>query len=839
MNTLWKRLDKRNLPAAAAFLALFAAGMLYVFAPALPVNITTLSPDAAKFFPTAWFARWAESFLAGRYTCAPLSLLRFLGHPLWRLELFYILASLGAALGIAYYLRTQRVSRGAAYGAGLLFAFSGYSLTLFNAGHNGYFNLISCVPFAFGLLSRCFETRRPHLFALLGCVIAWSEFFQPDIWLLFMLLLGAYGLWLTFRHVRAGRGADVLRRVYPRFLLTLALTALVGGGNLRGAATDTVADRKAQMAGAAAGREKAAGDISRSRENWIFATNWSLPPEDILEFLVPGIFGDDSLPQPTAHPYWGRLGRPANFQKGRMMPNYRQHTVYLGAVILLLALAGCLGWRAAAKQTDTPDAPASPPSPDAAPAGPDFSDVPFWLAACVVCTLFALGRHTPVYRLFYSLPYMNLIRCPVKFHHLTETGAAALAGFGLEALASRRLRSSAGRAWVAGAAACAALAAGLLGCIAAGPRISAHIASLGMAPYAAALARYACLNTVRALAVAAAATLLLARLAARSTSAKQAALLAWALAALGTADLAGVARRYVEPIDIGPHHAENAVVRALAKQTGGKPALVLNFVTGGPRERDWFGTSLALHGFANAAPTQNDSVLRTVFSACSPDNLPAYWKWAGARFILLPYRQGAALANSGEAEPLGLFELGAGVVRTLRAPSEKAVLLLALRDAVPLPALHPAWAGGVAPENQLAAITGKTARPLPVADAPAPEKPAAPDAAPAPAPRPVSFPVMRGMPGALATDGEVENPGAAAALLVFPEKFRPGAWAARVDGAPARVFQADARWAAILVPPGRHRVRFTAVRRPLLPILSLLAGLAAAAWAWTCRERQS
>ena len=48
---------------------------------------------------------------------------------------------------------------------------------------------------------------------------------------------------------------------------------------------------------------------------------WSLPPEDCLEFLVPGIYGNDSFRPP--YPYWGRLGQPHDFQPGRMMPNYR------------------------------------------------------------------------------------------------------------------------------------------------------------------------------------------------------------------------------------------------------------------------------------------------------------------------------------------------------------------------------------------------------------------------------------------------------------------------------------------------------------------------------------
>jgi hypothetical protein len=110
--------------------------------------------------------------------------------------------------------------------------------------------------------------------------------------------------------------------------------------------TDRIADRKAQIAGVSRspesnsdGSKNEAEPKVSSKEQWLFATNWSLPPEDMLEFIVPGVFGNESFH--GDHPYWGRLGRPHKsvFQKGRMMSNYRQHTVYFGGVSVVFAFS--------------------------------------------------------------------------------------------------------------------------------------------------------------------------------------------------------------------------------------------------------------------------------------------------------------------------------------------------------------------------------------------------------------------------------------------------------------------------------------------------------------------
>jgi len=88
---------------------------------------------------------------------------------------------------------------------------------------------------------------------------------------------------------------------------------------------------------------------------------------------------------------------------------YRQHSLYFGFITCVFALVGVASMFRRRQR-----------------------DVFFWTGAFVICLLCALGGFTPFYRLVYALPMGDYIRCPVKFVHLLEFCAAALAGFGIQ-----------------------------------------------------------------------------------------------------------------------------------------------------------------------------------------------------------------------------------------------------------------------------------------------------------------------------------------------------------------------------------------------------------------------
>ena len=59
----------------------------------------------------------------------------------------------------------------------------------------------------------------------------------------------------------------------------------------------------------------------------------------------------------------------------------------------------------------------------------------FFAVAAVVFCVFSMGRYCePVYRMVFKLPFGDMLRAPVKWHHLTEFCIVVLAGFGIDRL---------------------------------------------------------------------------------------------------------------------------------------------------------------------------------------------------------------------------------------------------------------------------------------------------------------------------------------------------------------------------------------------------------------------
>ena len=812
------------------------ASVVAVFFPVLAKYAGLIAPDSMPFFAWPWRTNHFASMLAsGSFT--PHNLYWLIPHPLYAHELTYMVDSLVLTFGAVYYLRTQRMHPAAAWFGGLALGLCGYTFTLFSAGHRGYFHMFSCAVWAFGLIARGFETRRLVYFALIGLVFAWGVPYQPDVLLLVGALAAAYVLWLTFSRGDAETRGDVqsaigtpkskiqnikskILTVWPRFGVSVLVLALAGFNGIRSAVTTQIAGRDAQIAGAS-GRptaaESAADTPEKSaaerRDRWLFATNWSLPPEDMLEFLVPGVFGNDSGQPP--YPYWGRLGRPDDslFQRGRMMPNYRQHTVYLGLIPLLLALFAVSAWFYVRGQLK------SLPTHDPRRTTHYFSDVPFWGAVWCVCLILALGRYTPVYRLFYAIPYMDYIRAPVKFLHLTEIATAFLAGFGMdlflrgehEALRRRLVWLAVGLGVL--------LLAGSLAILTAKPAIIRHITELGMAEFAEKLAGYAVLNFARStvLAVLAAGAVLI--VAIRFTGSRARLALGWCFMALLCLDQATVARRYVRAMDLEPLYRENAVVKALKAHAGDRVPNVVNYATQNAYGREWFSSALALNGIRNLAPSAQDmdGAYGRLFRDLQKE--PArLWRILGAQAVIVPIKGNQGLFGAGVLQPLLIFELGNGVVRQVQRPGDKTLVLAALTKAETGPRFITDWQGDVPAGKQAEVlVNGRRS----VSDAPMIAGGIAAGGAR------VDVLAERGAPGAVETRVRVQSQGAG--LLVFNQRLGESQ-EILIDGKPVYRYVADAVWPAALVPAGEHEAVLRRKRSLPACVLSAFVFLAVTLW---------
>jgi hypothetical protein len=773
------------------------------------------------FFAWPWRTPQVENLLA-EGTFSPHNLYWLILHPLYAHELTYIIDTLVLTLGAVYYLHTQRLHPLSAWFGGLALGFCGYTFTLFSAGHRGYFHMFSCAVWAFGLIVSGFATRRLTPFALLGLVLAWGVSYQPDVLLLVGALAAAYVLWLTFSKSKIQNLKSKILTIWPRFAISLVILVLAGFAGVRSAVTTQIANRDAQIAGAA-GRsvtESTADTPEKSaaerRERWLFATNWSLPPEDVLEFLVPGVFGNDSGQPP--YPYWGRLGRPHDslFQKGRMMPNYRQHTVYLGLIPLLFAIFAafsCFG------RTDARPSPENE-TPKSSFLNPNFSDVPFWCGVWLVCLLLAMGRYTPLYRLFYALPYMDYIRAPVKFLHLVEIATAFLAGFGMELflrgeqddkLRRRLVKLACGMAGV--------LLISVLVALTARPALVRHIAGLGLGQVADALGGYTLRNTVRAAGLAVVVAGALWAVVYRIRDARAPWVLAACLIALLCLDQATVARRYVRPMELGPLYHENAVVKALRSQAGDRTPNVVSYATQNVPGHEWFSSSLAFNGIRNLAPSQDDmgGAYGQLFTALQKDALKL-WRRLHAQAVIVPRKSAESLIRAGVLRPLLDFELGAGTVRSVQQPGEQTLTLAAVVQPVVAPYFVTEWLGDIPVARH--AETAATSD-LPVSDAPRVEGQTGGAAK-------VEVLTTRGRPGVLAT--RVRVSAQAPGLLVFDERLRDRQQLL-VDGAPVQFYTVDGIWPAALIPAGDHEVVLRTSKQSVALFVSVCAALIVLGWA--------
>ena len=439
----------------AAFTAVFAVCAAYVFWGTWSPEMAPVMPDCPTSYPTHWFRARLVSWLEnGKFT--PSEAINWIGSPYIWTEFQYAFAAFMAALGMAYFLRGRGLPRVAAYGAGLLLAFSGYWFTLFSAGHLGWFQWMTYGVFAFGLIDRALEKGKPRHWLLLGACLAWGSMHQPDLWLLFSVFSAAYFVFrlavVLHDMARDSRRAALVKWVKGAAMALAALLA-IGGASFRSAFVNDLAGRDKQIEEGQTVAASAAKDDAEKR--WIFVTNWSMPPEATKEFWHAGVEGDTSCPFTLAigqkrgngiRQYVGRLGRPLGATQG----NYRQHSLYVGWVTCFLAVLGLLSallpWLRDAGHETRATGDGRQSTMDS-PSNTNNSAIIFFAVSAVVFWLFSMGRYCePVYRLVYALPFGDYLRAPVKWHHLTEFCLCVLAGYGLAMLRFRFVPSALRRA---------------------------------------------------------------------------------------------------------------------------------------------------------------------------------------------------------------------------------------------------------------------------------------------------------------------------------------------------------------------------------------------------------
>lgn len=414
------------------FTAFYAITLACVFWGTWSLTKTFIQPDCPVMHPADCFLRKWHDFCSGG-TFVPGDLRFLIGGPYVWQELQYALAAYLAALGVAYYLKGRGVDFLPRYGAAAAYGLMGYNFTLFSAGHLGWFVYLMYGPFCFGLIDRCIRKGKWRNWAILGGIIAWSGAQQPDLWLLFTLMAFAYGVFRLagkFVSTPSGMRSAAFVRMLAGVAVAGAVTLACGWPQLHKAIFVETANREKQMASSgidvAAAADKGARKLTAAEKaaerekRYVFCTNWSLPPDETLEFISADVNGASSdMRVSRKNFYSGRIGMQV--APGEWKP-YRQHSLYMGIITMIFALVGVLCGLCKRKKED------------ANGVSGNRAEMAFWCIAAVVSLLCAFGAFTPFYRIVFALPAGDLIRCPIKFVHLLEWCIAVFAGFGASIL---------------------------------------------------------------------------------------------------------------------------------------------------------------------------------------------------------------------------------------------------------------------------------------------------------------------------------------------------------------------------------------------------------------------
>lgn len=319
---------------------------------------------------------------------------------------------IGAA-GTYYYCRLIGTSRLAALLGALIFALSTENASLINAGHVMKIATISFAPWAFYFIEKGFKTRRLIFFLSTSVVLAY-QFFHTHWQIAYYtcLAMGVYGLircvGIIMYEQREGKN-NVFRLVGLNlvtmffFLSTVAISLVPLANWAKGTNRDV---------GGASSTTLSSGGESKGGMDREEAMSWSLPPEELAAFVIPGFFGfsrQEAGPNPSNIPsyYWGRMV-------------FTQTLSYMGLLPWLLIPLPLFFRR----------------------------DKYTWLAVIGLAggVFFSMGKFTPFYNFLYDyFPGINRFRVPKMMMFIPVLALGVLSARGVDLLMNHEIR--AGRAF--------------------------------------------------------------------------------------------------------------------------------------------------------------------------------------------------------------------------------------------------------------------------------------------------------------------------------------------------------------------------------------------------------
>jgi hypothetical protein len=333
------------------------------------------------------------------------------------------------SIGTFKYCRLIGLGRLGAFAAGLIYVLCSENLTLLNAGHIQKLEAICWFPWVLLFLEKAFRSGRLFHYALAALMLA-LQFFHMHWQISFYSCL-AVGIYASFhagaRFLTEGEGYAA---PFRKDLVLTVIMVLLFFSTIAMSFVPLVSWSKQSERGdaVASSGPAAAGGGSQQGIGYDEGMSWSLPPEEILTFAVPGLFGfsrqegGDVANTEDAY-YWGRM-------------RFTQTSDYLGLLPWFLLPLPLMFRRNRYTWFCT-----------------------FLMGLTLVM---ALGKYTFVYRLMFEyLPAFSKFRVPKMILFLFAFGASVLAGSGLDLLAASELPRKKIALWLAGCASLVLSIAGL------------------------------------------------------------------------------------------------------------------------------------------------------------------------------------------------------------------------------------------------------------------------------------------------------------------------------------------------------------------------------------------
>jgi hypothetical protein len=315
---------------------------------------------------------------------------------------FMILHLFFGAIGTYLYCRVIGASRTAAFFGGLVFAVCTENASLINAGHVLKIATISYAPLAFFFLEKGLQSRRLIYFMSAAFTLAFQFFnYHWQIAFYTCLAMAVYGLIRFAGEVFEARHLSDKKPVLKLLGLNLALLAFF---------LTTVSISLLPLAnwskdtnrGVQSGENQGKGGLNRDE-----AMSWSMPPEELATFIIPGLFGfsrqeaGDPVPKNSSY-YWGRM-------------RFTQTNDYMGLLPWLLLPLPLIFRR----------------------------DRYTWLAVIAIAgsLLFSMGKYSLFYNLLYdNFPGINRFRVPKMMLFITALGLSVITARGLDILIDPEVR---------------------------------------------------------------------------------------------------------------------------------------------------------------------------------------------------------------------------------------------------------------------------------------------------------------------------------------------------------------------------------------------------------------